>query len=107
MGSGAVGIAKVIKDYGKEWKFQSGEIGLLALGLSGGGGGGAPRESGAPGWLWSEPCLAFLSSGRTTHVQNVPEAESPAVGTSSSGPPQLTVIDGLMCLPGLYQVPLE
>lgn len=34
MGSGAVGIAKVIKDYGKEWKFQSGEIGLLALGLS-------------------------------------------------------------------------
>lgn len=68
---------------------------------------GTPRESGAPGWLWSEPCLAFLSSGRTTHVQNVPEAESPAVGTSSSGPPQLTVIDGLMCLPGLYQVPLE
>lgn len=40
MGSGAVGIAKVIKDYGKEWKFQSGEIGLLALGLSGGVGGG-------------------------------------------------------------------
>ena len=33
MGSGAVGIAKVIKDYGKEWKFQSGEIGLLALGF--------------------------------------------------------------------------
>lgn len=92
MGSGAVGIARIIKDYGKEWKFQSGGIGLLALGF--------PRGSEGVWCSWLaliRTMLDFLSSGRTTHVQNVPEAESLAVGTSSSGPPQLTVIDGLMC----------
>lgn len=34
MGSEVIGIAKVIKDYGKAWEFQSQEIVVHALGLS-------------------------------------------------------------------------